>query len=140
MNASSPQSSACLFCRIVVGEIPSRQVYADQAAIAFLDINPWHPGHTLVIPRRHSDDLLGDPAALAEIAPAVSATAALLTERLGADGLNLLSNAGEVAGQEVFHLHVHLVPRFADRPGLRELTVREPGIDIDEVYRRLTSA
>ncbi|MGC3956052.1 MAG: HIT domain-containing protein [Propionicimonas sp.] len=129
---------ACLFCRIVAGEIPCRQVYADDAAIAFLDINPWHPGHTLVIPRRHTEDLLSDPTALAEIAPAVSAAAALLTEKLGADGLNLLSNAGEVAGQEVFHLHLHLVPRFADRPGLSELTVREPDIDLDQVYRRLT--
>ncbi len=129
----------CLFCRIVAGEIPSRQVYADDRAIAFLDINPWHPGHTLVIPRRHVEDLLEDPRALAEIAPAVSATAALLLEKLGADGLNLLGNSGEVAGQEVFHLHLHLVPRYAERPGLRELTVREPGIDLDEVHRRLTS-
>ncbi len=130
---------SCLFCRIVAGEIPSRQVYADDAAIAFLDINPWHPGHTLVIPRRHTEDLLSDPSALAEIAPAVAATAALLTERLGADGLNLLSNAGAVAGQEVFHLHLHLVPRFAARPGLRELTVREPDIDLDDIHRRLTA-
>ncbi|HRA76252.1 MAG TPA: HIT domain-containing protein, partial [Propionicimonas sp.] len=69
----------CLFCRIVAGEIPSRQVYADDTAIAFLDINPWHVGHTLVVPRRHVDDLLDDPAAFAEIAPAVSATARLLS-------------------------------------------------------------
>lgn len=130
---------SCLFCRIVAGEIPARQVYADGAAIAFLDINPWHPGHTLVIPRRHTDDLLSDPAALAEIAPAITATAALLTERLGADGINLLSNAGAAAGQEVFHLHVHLVPRSADRPGLSALTVREPDIDLDAVYQRLTA-
>ena len=135
----TPSSQACLFCRIVAGEIPARQVYADDHAIAFLDNNPWHPGHTLVIPRRHTEDLLSDAAALAEIAPAVSRTAALLTERLGADGLNLLSNAGAVAGQEVFHLHLHLVPRYAERPGLRELTVRQPGIDLDEVYRRLTA-
>ena len=127
----------CLFCRIVAGEIPARQVYADDAAIAFLDINPWHVGHTLVIPRRHVADLLADPAGLTEIAPAVSATAALLTERLGADGINLLSSSGATAGQEVFHLHVHLVPRYPHRPGLRELMVREPGIDLDEVHRRL---
>lgn len=139
MESTSLRSPNCLFCRIVAGEIPAYQVYADAAAIAFLDVNPWHPGHTLVIPRRHTEDLLSDAAALAEIAPAVSATAALLTERLGADGLNLLSNAGEAAGQEVFHLHLHLVPRYAGRPGLRELTVREPGIDLDEVYRRLTA-
>lgn len=127
----------CLFCRIVAGEIPSRQVYADDTAIAFLDINPWHVGHTLVVPRRHVDDLLDDPAAFAEIAPAVSATARLLSERLAADGLNLLSSSGSAAGQEVFHLHVHLVPRFAHRPGLRELLVHERVVDLDQVYRRI---
>ncbi len=128
----------CLFCRIVAGEIPSRQVYADDAAIAFLDIAPWHVGHTLVVPRRHVSDLVAGPGLLAEIAPAIDATVALLMERLGADGLNVLSSAGATAGQEVFHLHVHLVPRFSHRPGLRELMVREPGIDLDRVHRQLT--
>ena len=102
----------CLFCAIAAGDIPSRQVYADDAAIAFLDINPFKRGHTLVIPRRHVDDLLAPDEALTEIAPAVSATARLLTERLGADGVNLLVNSGSVAGQEVFHLHVHVIPRY----------------------------
>lgn len=129
----------CLFCHIVAGEIPSRQVYADDAAIAFLDINPWHVGHTLVVPRRHVADLLSHPGALAELAPAIEATAALLVERLGADGLNLLSSTGATAGQEVFHLHVHLVPRYSHRPGLRELMVREPGIDLERVHRQLTA-
>jgi len=128
----------CLFCRIVAGEVPSRQIYADDVAIAFLDISPWHVGHTLVVPRRHVPDLLADPSALAEIAPAISATAALLTQRLGADGINLLSSSGASAGQEVFHLHVHVVPRYPHRPGLRELMVREPNPDLDEVHRRLT--
>jgi histidine triad (HIT) family protein len=128
----------CLFCRIVAGEIPSRQVYADDVAIAFLDINPWHVGHTLVVPRRHVPDLLTDPDAFTEIAPAVTATAALLSRRLGADGLNLLTSSGATAGQEVFHLHVHVVPRYSHRPGLRELMVREPNTNLDEVHRRLT--
>jgi histidine triad (HIT) family protein len=133
----------CLFCRIVAGEIPSRQVYADDAAIAFLDINPWHAGHTLVIPRRHVADVTSEAAALPEIAPAIAATARLLVDRLGADGLNLLSSAGATAGQEVFHFHVHLVPRYADRPGLRELMTPRPvtgqdGIDTDQVFARLT--
>ena len=127
----------CLFCSIVAGEIPSRQVYADEAAVAFLDINPFHPGHTLVIPRRHVPDLLADSTALEEIAPAIEATAKLLVDKLGADGLNMMSSAGEVAGQEVMHLHVHLVPRSADKPGLRELLVREPAGDLDEVYARI---
>ena len=128
---------SCLFCAIVAGDIPSRQVYADDQAIAFLDIAPWHVGHTLVVPRRHVDDLLGDPDALSSIAPAISATSRLLVERLAADGLNLVSSAGAAAGQEVFHLHVHLVPRFAHRAGLRELFVHEPDVDLDRVHRQI---
>jgi len=129
----------CLFCRIVAGEIPSKQVYADDSAIAFLDINPWHVGHTLVIPRRHVDDLLADPEALSEITPAINATARLLVERLAADGLNVVSSAGVAAGQEVFHFHVHLVPRFAHRPGVQELFRHEPDVDLDRVYRQILS-
>lgn len=131
---------ACLFCSIVAGDIPARRVYEDEHAIAFLDIGPWKRGHTLVIPRRHVDDVLDADEALSEIAPAISATGRLLVEKLGADGLNLLSNAGAVSGQEVFHLHVHLVPRYADDPGMRALFDREPSIDLDEVYAALTDA
>jgi histidine triad (HIT) family protein len=58
-------------------------------------------------------------------------------ERLAADGLNLVSSNGVAAGQEVFHLHVHLVPRFAHRAGLRELFLHEPNVDLDRVYRQL---
>jgi len=91
----------CLFCAIVAGDIPSRGVYADDTAYAFLDINPWHRGHTVLVPRRHVADLLEQPEGLGEIAPAINATGRLLVDRLGAQGLNLLSNAGAVAGQEV---------------------------------------
>ena len=111
----------CLFCAIVAGDIGSRQIYTDDAAIAFLDISPWHRGHTLVIPRRHVADVRSQPGTLADIAPAVEATSELLADRLGADGLNVLSSAGAVAGQEVFHLHVHLIPRYADSAGLGNL-------------------
>ncbi len=127
----------CIFCGIVAGDIPAKMVYSDDQAIAFLDIQPWHVGHTLVIPRRHTSDLLSDPAALTDIAPAISATSKLLVDRLGADGLNLLSSSGNVAGQEVFHLHVHLVPRYAHRPGLRELLVPEPEIELERVHRQI---
>jgi len=128
---------SCLFCAIVAGDIPSRQVYADEHSIAFLDIAPWHVGHTLVVPRRHVDDLLGEPEALTEIAPAISATSRLLVDRLAADGLNLVSSTGVAAGQEVFHFHVHLVPRFAHRPGLRELFVHEANVNLDRVHRQI---
>lgn len=127
----------CLFCAIVAGDIPSRQVYADESAIAFLDINPFKRGHTLVIPRRHVADLLATDEALSEIAPAISATARLLVDRLGADGLNLLSNTGPVSGQEVFHLHVHLIPRYEDDPGLEAMTDRV-AVDLDDVAAAIT--
>ena len=126
----------CLFCAIVDGDIPARRVYEDEHAIAFLDINPWQLGHTLVIPRRHVDDVLAPDRALGEIAPAIGATSRLLVERLRADGLNLLANAGATAGQEVFHLHVHLVPRYASQPGLRALFGRSED-DLDEVHAAL---
>lgn len=128
----------CLFCAIIAGEIPSRQIYSDESAVAFLDISPWHTGHSLVVPRRHVVDALAQPEPLGEIAGAINATSRLLVERLEADGLNLLINSGAVAGQEVFHLHVHLIPRFADRPGMSGLMDREPDIDLDAVHRRIT--
>lgn len=128
---------SCVFCGIVSGDIPARQVYSDDQAIAFLDIQPWHVGHTLVIPRRHVEDLLADPEALSGIVPAINATSRLLVDRLAADGLNLVSSCGAAAGQEVLHLHVHLVPRFAHRPGVGQLFVPEPGVDLDRVHRQI---
>jgi histidine triad (HIT) family protein len=130
---------SCLFCRIADGEIPARVVHQDDHALAFLDISPWHRGHTLVIPRRHVADALADPAALAEIAPAVVATGNLLLSRLGAEGMNVLSNVRAVAGQEVFHLHVHLVPRYAGDPGLGRLVARSAPDDLDAVLAQITT-
>ena len=130
----------CIFCKIVAGDIPSRGIYSDDHAYAFLDVGPWHRGHTLVVPRRHVPDLITEDRALTEIAPAVEAVARLLVQRLGADGVNVLSSSGAVAGQEVFHLHVHVVPRYADQPGLRLLVNPAPASDseLDAVHRQIT--
>lgn len=130
----------CLFCAIVAGDIPSRQIYSDEYAIAFLDISPWHRGHSLVIPRHHATDLVDTSLALAEVAPAIQATSRLLMDRLGPDGLNMVANTGEAAGQEIFHFHVHLVPRYAGHAGLRNLVVPDPaaGEDLDALHRLLT--
>lgn len=130
--------SDCLFCAIVAGDIGSRQVYADDRAIAFLDIGPWQRGHTLVVPRRHVVSLVEDPSAWADVQGAVEHVVPLLVSRLGAAGLNVLSSAGGAAGQEVFHLHVHLVPRYEDAPGLSNLT-RGDSSDLDDVHRQLTA-
>lgn len=128
----------CIFCRIVAGEIPSRRVYEDDAAIAFLDLEPFKKGHTLVVPRTHVPDALADADVLASLAPAVTATGRLLTERLGASGLNVLSSVGADAGQSVHHLHVHLVPRYADDVGLDALLRRTGDADVDATHAELT--
>ena len=126
-EVASPEE--CVFCRIVAGELPSWQVYADDHAVAFLDINAWHRGHTLVVPRRHVVDLVSGEPSLPEIAPAVDAVARMLKQRLAPDGMNVLSSAGVAAGQTVFHAHVHVIPRYADQPGFAHLV--NPG-DVPE--------
>lgn len=130
----------CIFCKIIAGEIPSRRVHEDDHAVVFLDIGAWQRGHSLVVPRRHVDDLLQQPAALTEIAPAIEQTARLLVDRLDADGINMVSSSGAVAGQEIFHLHVHLVPRYASDPGLRRLLVPKHPSDseLDAVHAEIT--
>ena len=132
----------CIFCRIVAGDVPARVVHADEHAVAFLDVAPWHRGHTLVVPRRHVDSLVSGTAVLADVAPAVDVTARLLVDRLAADGVNLVSSAGSVAGQEVFHLHLHLVPRYAAAPGLAALFSRDASGDaaLDAVHAELTGS
>ncbi len=129
----------CLFCAILAGDIPSRKVYEDDLAYAFLDINPFGTGHTLVIPKRHVVSALEDDGAFAEIAPAVTKVAHLLVGALDADGVNIFSSAGKVAGQEVFHLHVHVVPRYASNPGLRNLFTHSHD-DLDAVHAKILAA
>ena len=129
----------CLFCALIAGEIPSKRVYEDDAALAFLDIAPWQEGHTVVVPKRHTVDVLADDDALAEIAPAVARVGRLLKERLGADACTVLSNAGAASGQEVFHTHVHVLPRYADTPGIANLKV-PVAAPIDDVWRKLGGA
>lgn len=105
----------CPFCGIVAGDIPARVVASDEEAVAFMDLSPATPGHVLVVPRRHAKDLLSvadaDLAATVRLARRV---AAAQVERLGAEGVNLLNNCGARAWQTVHHLHVHVIPRYAD--------------------------
>lgn len=108
----------CIFCKIVSGEIPSRKIYEDDAAFVFLDASPWQVGHALVVPKEHSADALEHPEILTRIAPAVAEVGRLAKERLGASAVNLLSNVGADAGQEVFHTHIHIIPRYESSPGL----------------------
>ena len=124
----------CVFCSIVAGVAPSRQVYADDDVVAFLDIRPVKPGHTLVIPRRHTPDLAGLPGedGAAIFAGAGRVAAALRASTLAADGVNLVLNDGRAAFQTVFHSHMHVVPRHhGDRLSFAKgfVTRRDPDPD-----------
>ena len=142
LEPAPPSAEDCIFCRIVTGELPSWQVYADEHAVAFLDINAWHRGHTLVIPRRHVVDLVAGEPTLPEIASTVDAVARLLDARLAPDGMNILSSAGRVAGQTVFHAHVHVIPRYADQPGFSHLVnpVEVPEGELESVWRQVSAS
>ena len=107
----------CVFCAIAAGEIPSFKVYEDDLVLAYLDINPFTKGHTLVIPKAHSTGLLNtDDATLAAVIARVKKVAAILKEKLHCDGFNILQNNGAAAGQTVMHLHFHIVPRYGSEP------------------------
>ena len=115
----------CVFCAIAAGEIPSFKVYEDELVVAYLDINPFSFGHTLVIPKAHTEGLLDTPdETLAAVIARVRKVAARIRAVLPCDGFNILQNNGEAAGQTVKHVHFHIVPRrngepltFENRPG-----------------------
>lgn len=103
----------CVFCAIVEGEIPSFKVYEDDLLLAYLDINPVSKGHTLVIPKVHTECLLDTPdETLAAVIARVKKVAAHIKEVLGCGGFNIVQNNGETAGQTVHHVHFHIVPRY----------------------------
>jgi histidine triad (HIT) family protein len=114
---TSKPPTDCLFCGIVAGAIPSTQVHEDDRTLAFMDINPVSDGHLLVVPKVHATDL-GDvtPQDLAACAASAQLLGKRVKDRLGADGVNLLNCWGEAAHQSVFHLHLHVIPRFAGDP------------------------
>jgi histidine triad (HIT) family protein len=107
----------CLFCKIVTGEIPAQIVHADARTVAFMDIAPATRGHCLVVPREHTDDLLtADPEDVAACALVAQELARRAYEDLGAAGVNVLQSSGAPAWQSVFHLHFHVIPRYAGDP------------------------
>jgi len=122
----------CIFCKILAGELPAQIVDEDERTIAFMDIAPATRGHALVIPRAHARDLLAISAEdLQATMLAAQRLAARASERLGADGVNLLNSCGAAAWQTVFHFHIHVIPRYEDDP-LRLPWVPSSG-DPDEI-------
>lgn len=103
----------CIFCKINQGEIPSTTIYEDEDFKVILDINPASRGHAVILPKNHAANLMELPDEDAEkILKVAKKCAVAMMEVLHCDGINILQNNGEAAGQTVFHLHIHLIPRY----------------------------
>ncbi|MDQ3588165.1 MAG: HIT family protein [Actinomycetota bacterium] len=118
----------CLFCKIVAGELSAENVDEDEHTLAFLDINPWTRGHTLVVPKQHARSVyeISDES-LAWTMSAAKRLAERLRDRLGSDGVNLLNSTNSAAWQTVFHFHVHVIPRYEGDPLRLPGQPMEPG-------------
>ena len=120
--------SDCIFCKIVAGEIPASKVYEDDHFLAFLDISQVTPGHTLVIPKKHARNLLEmTPDETADLFNIVSRVTKKVESATQPQGMNIISNMEEIAGQSVFHTHVHILPRYSQEDDLKiDFIAHEP--------------
>ena len=108
-----------IFTKIIKGEIPCYKIAENDSFFAFLDISPLAKGHTLVVPKKHYRNMLDmDAEAAATLFSVIPTISSHLKETLGAKGLNIVNNNEEVAGQTVFHTHIHLLPRYDKEDGL----------------------
>lgn len=123
----------CIFCEIINGNIPSSKVYEDDDVLAILDLSQTTKGHTLVMPKKHYQNILEIPQdELANLIIKVQEIAKKVTANLGAKGFNILVNTNEVAGQSVMHLHVHIIPRYDENDTI-EIKTYENKFDLSKV-------
>lgn len=128
----------CIFCSIIQGDIPSSKVYEDEQVLAFLDISQTTKGHTLVIPKQHVRNLLEMTAKTAShLFARIPKIARAIQSATGATAMNIINNNEALAGQTVFHAHVHLVPRYNEEDGISiQYTTHEPDFPVLEKLAR----
>jgi histidine triad (HIT) family protein len=132
--------SECIFCKIVEGSIPSHKVFENENCYAFLDIFPANRGHTLVIPKNHVKDIHeADAKTYSDVAATAKHVADLLQRQLGSDGTTVFQMSREAGWQTVFHLHMHVIPRW-DNDGLHKPWDIAPDQESDllEVLQQIT--
>lgn len=127
----------CIFCKIAAGEIPSKTLYEDEKFRVILDLGPATKGHSLILPKDHAADLYELPEETAADAMKLAKKMALcLRDKLHCDGLNLVQNNGEAAGQTVSHFHLHLIPRYKGDGQRINWTPSEPTQEELEAVRK----
>jgi histidine triad (HIT) family protein len=117
-------NGSCVFCRIAQKQVPASIVYEDEKVMAFLDIRPLNEGHALVISKEHYENIFDIPRELIEYVHGVTKRIALAVEETTkADGISIIQQNGKAAGQEIFHLHIHVIPRYEGQklPSFSEL-------------------
>ena len=130
-------STQCIFCSIARNEVSRSTVYEDEKFLAFLDHRPVSEGHTLVIPKKHYENIFKIPEVeAAYIFRVVKKLAGAVRAGVNADGISLVQNNGKAANQIVFHLHVHIIPRFNKRKSFRPREIVQANI-LDEVAERI---
>ena len=131
----------CIFCKILNKEIPSYKIYEDEDFYAMLDISQATPGHTLVLPKKHITNIFDLPEELAsKLFVVVKKVSDMLKEKLGFNDLNILNNSGEVAGQTVMHLHIHIIPRYSkDEINLSPVEQEYNKELLEKVYAKITN-
>lgn len=107
------KDDTCIFCKIANGEIPSKTLFEDEKFRVILDLAPAAKGHALILPKEHFANIYELPEEMAaDVIKLAKRMAVRMTEKLSCDGFNLVQNNGEIAGQTVFHYHMHLIPRY----------------------------
>ena len=128
----------CIFCKIVDGAIPSKKVYEDENVMAILDISQATVGHTLVIPKKHFDNLLDiDNETYQYVMIGAKRVAKILNDKLNLEGFNIINNCGEVAGQSVMHFHVHVVPRYKNDDFKIINVDHSKDVDLDDILNKI---
>ena len=130
----------CIFCKIANGEIPSRTVLENEKFRVILDLGPATKGHALVLPKEHFADLFEIPADWAKDAmETAKEAAALIKDKLHADGLNIVQNNGVTAGQTVPHFHIHIIPRYmGDGQNILWRPGKPSDAELDDVLNKIT--
>lgn len=127
----------CIFCKIANGEIPSKTLYEDEDFRVILDLGPATKGHALILPREHAENLYDLPKETAsKVLLLAQKMASVMVEKLRCDGLNLVQNNGEAAGQTVSHFHLHMIPRYlGDGQNINWIPGKPTQEELEEVRR-----
>lgn len=129
----------CIFCKIINNELPSFKIYEDKIALAFLDINPVNIGHTLIVPKKHFENIHDLPEEIATHVIKIAKKISAALKKIGADGTNISINNGKASGQIIFHFHTHVIPRFTG-DGLSTWPAKKPKEEeLKEIEKKIIS-